>query len=604
MAKTYLDETGLALVWAKIKAKFVSDVSYDATNKIIQQTRNGETSNVVTLAKIKTDLAFTKSDVGLGNVDNTADANKSVNKAATLTTPRKIDGVSFNGSANISHYATCSTAGATAAKTVSCTGFTYETGAWIAVKFDEVNTAENVTLNVNSLGAKNVYYRASQLGSRGLGQAGRVYLFVYDGTIFRLVGDLDTDTTYDSLDFGNGFFEATTPTDDVYNISTTGTIYADFSLSVGGRVSVWFRNVVTEKEPKLNINSTGAKPIYYNGSKINLGGNLTDPSKALIQSGAVVTMVYSGSTYDITSIEHPKRIVVPGYQYDSNGGNSTKIIRMGTGIGTGIGVGSIFPVTFTFDNTASSKLSLNVDGTGAKTLYINGEMSSSSNKTLPAGTYLVYYDGDHYSVRTDGYFPGEVVTYLAMPQSEATTGTSTNQRLITAKVLNKTIDDKIAASEVGAVMFHGSVTAYSAITGDSYKKGWYWLVGTNGAGTYAGQACEVGDMIFAIKDKGSSAADGDFTVVQNNLTAGSADPLMDGTKSVGTSAKYAREDHRHPTDTTRAPLASPGLTGTPTAPTAGSSTNNTQIATTAFVHSAIGSDVTAITEATINSVCV
>ena len=39
--------------------------------------------------------------------------------------------------------------------------------------------------------------------------------------------------------------------------------------------------------------------------------------------------------------------------------------------------------------------------------------------------------------------------------------------------------------------------------------------------------------------------------------------------------------------TDAAPLASPGLTGTPTAPTAALATNNTQIATTAFVHTAI-----------------
>ena len=38
---------------------------------------------------------------------------------------------------------------------------------------------------------------------------------------------------------------------------------------------------------------------------------------------------------------------------------------------------------------------------------------------------------------------------------------------------------------------------------------------------------------------------------------------------------------------TKAPLASPALTGTPTAPTAATSTNTTQIATTAFVHAAI-----------------
>lgn len=39
----------------------------------------------------------------------------------------------------------------------------------------------------------------------------------------------------------------------------------------------------------------------------------------------------------------------------------------------------------------------------------------------------------------------------------------------------------------------------------------------------------------------------------------------------------------------KAPLASPALTGTPTAPTAGGGTNTTQIATTAFVQSALGS---------------
>lgn len=46
-------------------------------------------------------IVLTKTDVGLGNVDNTADAAKNVLTAATLTTARTINGVSFNGSANI-----------------------------------------------------------------------------------------------------------------------------------------------------------------------------------------------------------------------------------------------------------------------------------------------------------------------------------------------------------------------------------------------------------------------------------------------------------------------------------------------------------------------
>lgn len=46
--------------------------------------------------------ALTSSDVGLGNVNNTSDSVKSVASAATLTTPRNIAGVAFDGSAAIS----------------------------------------------------------------------------------------------------------------------------------------------------------------------------------------------------------------------------------------------------------------------------------------------------------------------------------------------------------------------------------------------------------------------------------------------------------------------------------------------------------------------
>jgi hypothetical protein len=76
-----------------------------------------------------------------------------------------------------------------------------------------------------------------------------------------------------------------------------------------------------------------------------------------------------------------------------------------------------------------------------------------------------------------------------------------------------------------------------------------------------------------------------FVVAQ----AAAATPLVDGTAAVGTSLRYARADHVHPTDTTRAPLASPALTGTPTAPTATAGTNTTQLATTAFVLANAGS---------------
>ena len=75
-------------------------------------------------------------------------------------------------------------------------------------------------------------------------------------------------------------------------------------------------------------------------------------------------------------------------------------------------------------------------------------------------------------------------------------------------------------------------------------------------------------------------------------TASTTAPSMDGTASYGSGTSYARSNHVHPTDTSRAPLASPTFTGTPAAPTATAGTNTTQIATTAFVNTAIGNKIT------------
>ena len=71
------------------------------------------------------------------------------------------------------------------------------------------------------------------------------------------------------------------------------------------------------------------------------------------------------------------------------------------------------------------------------------------------------------------------------------------------------------------------------------------------------------------------------------VSKSSTTPAMDGSASTGSESAYAAGDHVHPTDTSRAPLASPAFTGTPTAPTASSGTNTTQIATTAFVQDAV-----------------
>ena len=76
--------------------------------------------------------------------------------------------------------------------------------------------------------------------------------------------------------------------------------------------------------------------------------------------------------------------------------------------------------------------------------------------------------------------------------------------------------------------------------------------------------------------------------------AGSATPAVNGTAAVGVATKFAREDHVHGTDSTRAPVASPTFTGVPAAPTATAGTNTTQLATTAFAMTAAANAVAAM----------
>ena len=73
----------------------------------------------------------------------------------------------------------------------------------------------------------------------------------------------------------------------------------------------------------------------------------------------------------------------------------------------------------------------------------------------------------------------------------------------------------------------------------------------------------------------------------NNALPASAVKNTEQSGSAASANNVYRCDYINTAMGSKAPLASPALTGTPTAPTAATSTNTTQIATTAFVHAAI-----------------
>ena len=94
--------------------------------------------------------------------------------------------------------------------------------------------------------------------------------------------------------------------------------------------------------------------------------------------------------------------------------------------------------------------------------------------------------------------------------------TASGANPVTGKAIYDYVGDAIAASD--AMVFKGTIGTDGTVTAlpTTYKTGWTYRVIT--AGTYAGQNCEVGDLIIALVDRdGTGNLDSDWTVAQTNI---------------------------------------------------------------------------------------
>ncbi len=220
--------------------------------------------------------------------------------AVTSTELGYLDGVSSNvqtqldGKSNTGHnhicYGVCSTAADTAAKTVTVNNFSLVEGATVIVKFTNANSIASPTLNVNGTGAKPIYRYGTTAASTSTTVsgwvAGAVQMFTYDGTGW--IRDYWSNTTYTNVALGQGY--ATCSTAEA-TIAKVGTL-SSYTLTANGIVSVKFTNAVPASAT-LNINSKGAKNIYYKGAAITAG---------VIKAGDVATFIYS-SQYHLIAID-------------------------------------------------------------------------------------------------------------------------------------------------------------------------------------------------------------------------------------------------------------------------------------------------------------
>ena len=99
-----------------------TDVGLSNVDNTSDATKNAAvatlTNKTLTSPVINTPTGIVKGDVGLGNVDNTSDATKNVLSATKLTTARNIDGVSFDGTGDVTVIAPATHAATTKATPV------------------------------------------------------------------------------------------------------------------------------------------------------------------------------------------------------------------------------------------------------------------------------------------------------------------------------------------------------------------------------------------------------------------------------------------------------------------------------------------------------
>lgn len=344
----------------------------------------------------------------------------------------------------------------------------------------------------------------------------------------------------------------------------------NFSLKAGAVIGVKFTVSNKASNVKLNVNGTGAKSIWYNTAVYT--GASTDVCG---YANRVYYYLYDGTYWCWVGFGiQPNSNTVPTAYCYAAAGTAEKAASCTNYVPT---ANTYIPVLFTNANSVSGAITLNINDKGAKPIYINGLPSSTDNHTLPAGSYIAYYNGSNYYFRTDGELPWQyhvsLTSDVVIPKDAnlnsttyLRTGSYANPISVnTASIQNKPADcteafmlnvySPLSGKRTAEVTSGNWIYRLQEITLYTGKKKWARLCSTNGEGEWGFAAWTLLYPITNATTVNNHTVNSDVPAnavfTDTTYTAASATPKMDGTGAVGTSAKYAREDHVHPSDTTK-----------------------------------------------------
>lgn len=191
----------------------------------------------------------------------------------------------------------------------------------------------------------------------------------------------------------------------------TGTIDGVTALYTGLMIMIKVPLAGVNKGVELNVNNLGGHPVVLNTNSIVTTHYPVGAIMPLVyDADQKTTIMVSGTNteytgcWKIANYDSNSNTISQGYCETA----TNKAAKVASCTNFSLANKSYIMVDMRYPNSYDGKITLNINSTGAKDIYINGSVSSSSNKTLPAGSYLVYYADSKYYFRTDGKITGSI----------------------------------------------------------------------------------------------------------------------------------------------------------------------------------------------------
>ena len=345
-----------------------------------------------------------------------------VGAASQWVTPRVINGMNINGAANRVNYGSCSTAAGTAAKTVACAEYALQTGGEITVKFTVTNTAKNPTLNVNSTGAKPIYYRGAAISASYLA-ANRTYTFRYNGSQYDLVGDVNTNT-------------------DVNVVQT------NLAVTTSNNQGLKLPLLLASKTVNSNNSYTDSNAYAVNCANKTSGASMT--GLAWLETSYYSTSGTSGRPYAKICCEAFKCVGSGNFE-----GNATSASRLQTARKiNGVDFTGQIDISLTkllYSGSGSSTVTISANATNFDVLVIVVHMANATDKTFIHATSSPIVQHPYCTYPTQGSKTTATLGNIATNINGTTVGVSVSNILISGSGSTVSCASETRAATINAV---------------------------------------------------------------------------------------------------------------------------------------------------------